>query len=274
MRFVFAFALLLSTLHPALAAPSADLWARWQAHNNANTQSVQFPAWAAFLQKYVRPAPDGVNRVAYGSVSAGDRQAIEAEVQQMQSVPVSSLSQPEQRAFWTNLYNELTVLVVLQHYPTESITKINLSHGLFSSDGPWDAKVIQVEGEKVSLNDIEHRILRPIWRDPRTHYSLNCASLGCPNLQQVPYTRANMEELLNKGAAEYVNHPRGYEVKGGKLAVSSIYVWYQADFGGNDAGVINHLRQYSRPEKQQTLNGIADIASNSYNWALNDAARR
>ena len=274
MKLVLALALLLGAVQPGLAAPSADLWARWQAHDNANQQSVPFPAWGAFLQKYVRPGPDGVNRVAYGSVSPADRQAVEAEVQQMQSVPVSALSQPEQRAFWTNLYNELTVLIVLQHYPVESITKINLSRGLFSADGPWDAKVIQVENEKVSLNDIEHRILRPIWRDPRTHYSLNCASIGCPNLQQVPYTRANMEQLLNKGAAEYVNHPRGYEVQGGSLAVSSIYTWYQADFGGNDAGVVNHLRQYSRPDKRQTLDGIGSIASNSYNWALNDAARR
>ncbi len=72
-----------------------------------------------------------------------------------------------------------TVEVVLDHYPVTSITKINLG-GRLLGGGPWDAKLVRIEGEQVSLNDIEHRILRPIWRDPRVHYAVNCASLGCP----------------------------------------------------------------------------------------------
>ena len=80
--------------------------------------------------------------------------------------------------------------MVLEHYPVKSIRDIDISPGFFAS-GPWGAKLATVEGEKISLDEIEHRILRPIWKDPRIHYAVNCASLGCPNLQAVPAMIAN-----------------------------------------------------------------------------------
>ena len=220
----------------------------------------------------MRPGPDGINRVAYHEVSPADRQALDADIVRKQSTPVSILSRAEQRAYWINLYNELTVQVILQHYPVASITKISLSPGLFSPGGPWDAKLIRVENEPISLNDIEHRILRPLWRDPRTHYALNCASLGCPNLEPAPYTAAAMETMLNHAADEYVNSSRGFTVRDGRLQISSIYVWYKADFGGSDQGVIEQLRRFARPGKRQTLDGITAIAGDTYDWRLNDAA--
>ena len=195
-------------------------------------------------------------------------------MQRQAAIPISQYSRKEQRAYWTNLYNELTIVTVLQHYPVASITKIDLTPGLFSASGPWDKKLLQVEGTPISLNDIEHRILRPIWHDPRTHYSVNCASIGCPNLALEPYTAATMEAMLNKGAQDYVNHPRGANVTDGKLTASKIYDWYQADFGGNERGVIAHLRHYAKPPLAQALSGIDSIAEYKYDWSLNDAAKR
>jgi hypothetical protein len=267
-----AFALSASLAWPVSAAPKSNLWTRWQAHDDGSAVVVDERAWASFLASYVRAGPDGINRVAYGAVSAVSRAALEADLQRLQLVPVGTLSPAEQRPYWTNLYNELTVLTILQHYPVASITKIGLTPGLFSSGGPWDAKLLRIEGEAVSLNDIEHRILRPIWRDPRTHYSLDCASIGCPNLQPVPYTRSNMEELLNRGAADYINSPRGFHVDGGKLTASSIYSWYEADFGGTASSVIHQLLMYARPEKAKSLTGITTISEYRYNWGLNDTA--
>jgi len=69
--------------------------------------------------------------------------------------------------------------------------------------------LLTIEGEELSLNDIEHRILRPIWQDPRIHYALNCASMGCPNLWSLAFTIPNSELLLEQGVNEYINHPRG-----------------------------------------------------------------
>jgi len=258
----------------AWAAPGSDLWPKWQAHDNASPRTVDQSVWAGFLRAYLKPGTDGINRVAYAAVSPADRAKLNADVKRLEAVSVSTLSQAEQRAYWTNLYNELTVEVVLQHYPVKSIRDISLSSGLFAPGGPWDAKLLTIEGEPVSLNDIEHRILRPIWQDPRTHYTLNCASLGCPNLHAEPYARATMAKQLDQAAADYVNSPRGYLVREGGLTVSSIYEWYQSDFGGTDAGVIEHLRRYSQPAKRATLDAIRSIKRDTYDWALNDAAAR
>lgn len=270
MRFIVAALLLLAV--PALAAPSSEPWPRWERQDAASTQRVDQTPWAGFLHRYLRPGADGINRVAYATVTPEERAALEADVARLATVPASRLARAEQRAYWINLYNELTVLVVLRAMPVRSIADIGISPGLFTR-GPWDAKLIQVEGEALSLNDIEHRILRPIWRDPRTHYAVNCASLGCPNLQPEPYTAASMDAQLDRAASAYVNHPRGFQVRDGLLTVSSIYDWYKADFGGTDTTVIEHLRRYAEPAKAAILAGVTRIGRNAYDWTLNGAER-
>ena len=148
-------------------------------------------------------ASDGVNRVAYGYVNKEDRQALDAYIRYMAAISVETLSRDDQLAYWINLYNTLTVKVVLTHYPVDTIRDIDISPGLFS-DGPWDKKLIHIDGEAISLNDIEHRILRPIWRDPRLHYALNCASIGCPNLLRSAFTGATVNQVLEEAAAEKI----------------------------------------------------------------------
>jgi hypothetical protein len=100
---------------------------------------------------------------------------------------------------------------------------------------------------------------------------VNCASLGCPNLAPVPYTGATLEPMLDAAARDYVNSPRGAHVANGRLTASRIYDWYQADFGGTEAGVIDHLRRYAAPPLAQALQAITGIASYDYDWSLNDS---
>ncbi len=258
--------------HPltAMAAPKPELWPRWQAQDPNSPLRVDHTGWTAFLDRHVGESPDGVNRLAYGRVGASDKSALDGYVASLAATPVTKLSRNEQRAFWINLYNALTVKTVIAAYPVKSIRDIKISPGLFSS-GPWGKKLVRIEDEEISLDDIEHRILRPIWKDPRTHYAVNCASIGCPNLLREAFTPANMNTLLDAGARAYVNHPRGAEIRDGKLITSSIYVWFQDDFGGGEAGVIAHLRRYAAPEFAAALNGVASIASDRYDWSLNDS---
>ena len=126
-----------------------------------------------------------------------------------------------------------------------------------------------VEGEKISLDDIEHSHPSPIWRDNRVHYAVNCASIGCPNLQAEVFTAGNLERLLDGGAREYVNHPRGAAFEGGRLRVSSIYDWFQADFGGNTKGVVEHLKKYAEPPLRKRLEGHSGGFDHHYDWSLN-----
>src|SRR5262249_11026015 len=158
---------------------------------------------------------DGIARLPYARVTSSDRAALGGDLERLGKLPISTYSRREQFAFWVNLYNELIVRLVLDHYPISSIKAIDISPRLFSF-GPWGKKLITIEGEGLSLDDIEHRILRPIWRDPRIHYAVNCAALGCPNLLPVAFNAANTEALLDKAALDYINHPRGVMVAGGK----------------------------------------------------------
>jgi len=254
----------------ALFAPRARLWQRWTAHDAGSTARIDHGAWDRIVKRYVAHGGDGLNRVAYGRVTPSDRKAIDAYIARLAALPISRYARGEQRVYWINLYNALTVQLVLARYPVASIRDIDISPGLFA-DGPWDRKLVSIEGTEVSLNDIEHRILRPIWRDPRIHYALNCASVGCPNLRRAAFTGGNAEALLNESARDYVNSPRGVSFDATVLVVSSIYVWFKGDFVGSDAGVIAHLRRYAAPKLKERLARVMRIGRHVYDWRLNDA---
>jgi len=266
-RLLLALCLLLTAV-PAAAAPQADLWDRWAAHDADATTVIDHAAWDGFLRRYRSVAEDGIARVAYGAVTAADRQALDAYVDRLSHTVVSTLNRDEQRAYWVNLYNALTVRLVLEHYPVKSIRDIGALPSWLGG-GPWKRKLATVEGETLTLDDIEHRILRPIWRDPRLHYVVNCASLGCPDLPPVALTAANADSVLDAAARAYVNHPRGVTVENGALTVSSIYVWFKDDFGGTDRAAIAHLKRYAAPALRDRLETVDAIAGDTYDWSLN-----
>jgi len=257
-------------LQPAAhGAPKADLWPRWQKHEPANTRKIDHSAWDRFLKQHViAPHPSGINRVRYQAVTPEDRKNLKAYLQSMQSLPISTYNRAEQKAYWINLYNAVTVDVILSRFPVASIRDINISPGLFVR-GPWGAKLISVESEKLSLDDIEHHILRPIWKDNRVHYAVNCASLGCPNLQPVAYTGENTETLLERATVEFINHPRGVAIQKGRLQVSSIYVWFQEDFGSDPEDLMEHWQQYANPALAEALEKYSGGLAHEYDWRLN-----
>jgi len=257
----------------ALFAPESDLWARWQAHDPASGATIDHQNWGRLLESYLRigslSGDDGVNRFDYAAVTMADRAALGRYIVGLAALPIDDYSRAEQFAYWINLYNALTVHVVLTHYPVASIRDIDVSPGLFS-DGPWDRPLVTVAGDTLTLNDIEHRILRPIWRDPRIHYAVNCASIGCPNLQEIPFTAKNAEGLLDSATRAYVNSPRGLRLGNNGLVVSSIYIWFQDDFGDSDADVIAHLERYAEPELADQIRQAPRLSGHAYDWSLND----
>lgn len=252
----------------AWAAPKAKLidpaWRKTGAGGDPD-----YGVWADFLATYLRPGADGVTRVAYGQAQAdGAGRALRSWLGQTQQTDPGSLSPAAQRAWWYNLYNAATIDLVLSDYPVDSIKEIK--GGLFNT-GPWDEEVLTVNGAALSLNDVEHGVLRPIYGDNRVHYAVNCASIGCPNLKATPWVAATLEDDLNAAARAYVNHPRGASVSGGKLTVSKIYTWYDEDFDGSEAGIIDHLRRYAGPDLAAALGGVSDIDDDVYDWDLNGA---
>lgn len=267
----FAVAAMLANAAPLHAAAPGDIVARSAEGSSAR---VDHSAWDTLLKTYVKPGDDGLNRVDYANFRMHGHDTLKTYVATLARVDPARLDRKEQFAWLANLYNSRTIDIVLDHYPVRSIKDISLGGGLFAAftGGPWKAKVVSVAGVSLSLDDIEHEILRKVFTDPRVHYAVNCASIGCPNLQTEAFTASRLDAQLDAAARAYVNHPRGVTVQGDRIVVSSIYEWFKADFGGNDAGVLRHLEGYAQPALATKIKSIGAISSHDYDWRLNDIA--
>ena len=253
-----------------LAAPSSTLLAFWNTSDETNTATIEHRAWQDLLTTYLSAHPSGVNRFDYAALkaSAEDRAKLADYLAHLQAHDPRAYARAEQKAYWINFYNALTVQVVVNAYPVDSIRDIHESWLPLS--GPWDDVYAQVAGQELTLNHIEHGILRPIWRDNRIHYAVNCASYGCPNLLETVFTAANTEALLDTCARAYVNHPRGVDfVDDDFLVISSLYDWYVEDFGGNQTSVLAHLIQYAEAGLAARLKDFAGSVDYEYDWNLN-----
>ena len=227
---------------------------------------VDHAPWSRLLAKYILKQ-NGLNLFRYSAVTDNDADRLSDYLDYLQSLQVTGLAAEQQFAYWINLYNALTVQVILDHYPLESIRDISYS---LLSRGPWKERLVTVEGFGLSLDDIEHGILRPGFRDSRIHYAVNCASISCPNLQVQAFTASNLEVMLETAAEEYINSYRGVEVIEGELVLSSIYDWYAEDFGSSDKAIIGHLADHAEPDLAAQLQGFESIDRYRYDWDLNE----
>ncbi len=167
-----------------------------------------------------------------------------------------SWSREERLAYWINAYNAFTLDLVLGHYPVESIKDIG---------SPWDIKFITIEGKEYSLNDIEHRILRKNYDEPRIHFAVNCASISCPVLLNEPYEAVRVDEQLETQARRFINDPQRNEVSADQLELSRIFKWYKDDFTKNGS-----LPSYIDRFTDIDVAGDASVDYLDYNWHLNE----
>lgn len=233
-------------------------------------EKVDHRDWDSFLNRYVAMDTHGVNRVAYGQVTQTDRTRLKGYLADLQAVDPVQLTSDQQLAYWINLYNALTVDVVLDNYPVASIRDIK--DGPLSI-GPWNRPLARVGGETLTLNDIEHRVIRPTFNEPRIHYALNCAAVGCPNLMDRAWRAETLERDLATAEHAYVNDPRGvrFDNRGG-LILSKIYIWFREDFGPNEKAVLAYIETVAKPELRARLQHTPRVKAYQYDWALNDAA--
>jgi hypothetical protein len=242
-------------------------------HTAGSKTAVDHAVWDGLLKSHISKDARGLNRITYAKWKAGDHKTLKSYITTLEATDVGALAKPEQFAFWANLYNAKTIDIVLDKYPVKSIKDISLGGGLKSlvTGGPWQAQVTRVGGVALSLDDIEHKILRVFFKDPRVHYAVNCASVGCPNLQPEAFTGAKLEGQLEAAAKAFINSPRGFVIDNGKTSASNIYSWFVSDFGNSEAGVLAHAMLYADPALKLKLNGATSIAGYFYDWSLNDA---
>ena len=272
LRLTLFSAMLIGCVSMADAADKSELWAFWDAHDETGTLSVDHSLWQQFLDEYVVENSDGINRVAYGqALQDGAAQQLATYLASLTALDPRTLTEKQQLAYWINLYNALTVHVTLAYPHEDSI--LRMGEGWFGS-GPWDDKLITITGKDITLNDIEHRILRPIWQDHRIHYAVNCASLGCPNLFKVSFDSDNVERLLDLGEQAYINHPRGVQINAsGELQVSRLFDWYQVDFAANEMELIRYLAAHHQTLAQRLRDYRGEV-DYQYDWRLNSLMPR
>ncbi|GAA3951897.1 DUF547 domain-containing protein [Allohahella marinimesophila] len=248
------------------AAPEADLWSFWDKADEQSTRQVDHGEWSAILERYVSHDDRGNALVDYAAVNKQDAASLKRYIASLAEIDPRTLRKPEQMAYWFNLYNALTVQLVIEAYPVSSIKKVK---GGFFNKGPWDEEVVTIANEALTLNDIEHRILRPIWQDKRIHYAVNCASIGCPNLAANAYEADKLEQQLDAAASTFINQRKGVASLGeGRFELSSIYDWYGEDFG-TEAELFQHLQAFHKDRLLTDGKAPADIDYN-YDWSLND----
>ncbi|MBL6815284.1 MAG: DUF547 domain-containing protein [Pseudomonadales bacterium] len=251
------------------AAPKSELWPYWSAHQAESNITVDHQPWQTLLTRYVLPSDDGVNRVTYGKFDDAAKVQLRDYLDAMSRIAPTQLNRDEQLAYWINLYNAQTIQVVLDYPRKKSI----LSMGPFFALGPWDQPYLTIEDKPVTLNDIEHRILRPIWQDHRLHYVLNCASIGCPNLSRTAYSAASITQQLAAAQSTFLQHPRAILfTKESKLQLTSLFDWYLTDFAPDVPGLLAYLA-VQRPDLAADLMVLSESANASidyvYDWDLN-----
>lgn len=272
-RLAFALAVALAALSTQTVASAAPIWIERLAIPKADLLDEKFAAsaprstvvpdhssWSAILGRRIAPGPDGVARFDYAGVSPDERSAISAYIRDLSAFDPATLSRDDQLALWINLYNAATVALILDNPPLKSIRDL---------DDPWGRPVATAAGRMLTLSDIEHRIIRAVFDDPRIHYALNCASIGCPDLATRAYVGAELDAMLDGAARAYVNHPRGARFAGDKLVVSKIYGWYRDDFGGGEDSILAHLRIYAEGDLARRLASAKSISGYAYDWSLN-----
>ena len=176
----------------------------------------------------------------------------------------------EQLAFWINAYNAYTIKLIIDRMPLESIRDISL--GLPILFGPWSIDVARVGGEVFTLNHIEHDVLREEFHDPRIHFVLVCASVGCPDIRLEAYEGALLEGQLEEETRRFIMDPEKnrFDRANRRVYLSRIFDWYESDFDEYGGGVWLFLTQYVTPDIADLLrSGDYDLEYLPYDWGLN-----
>src|SRR5690606_6960557 len=192
-----AFAVVTLLLMPfgLLAGEGSDFWSK---SNERNSAPIDHGAWDRLLAAYVVETPDSaIRQFRYRDMDKSAARALDAYLAQMESIDPRDYSRQEQLAYWLNVYNALSVREILPHV-AGTRGDISLPATL------WSEKSARIAGQKLSLNDIEHGILRPVWKDHRIHFGLNCASMDCPNMDSRAYTAATVRDQLKSAGTRFV----------------------------------------------------------------------
>lgn len=226
------------------------------------------PAWARVLRAHV---PEG--EVDYAAMAQSDAPQLGRYLRSLQNAcgpEPEDWTRSQKLALWLNAYNAYTVRLVLDHHPVDSIREIGVVPGAAFRkrfiELPWHS------ASKISLDDIEHRILRARFREPRIHFALVCASRGCPDLRREPYLAPSLDSQLDDAARRFLRDrtKNRFDAGEGVLRLSPIFDWFREDFERAAGSVPRFVVRYVEPETARAIrSGDVRIEHLDYDWSLN-----
>jgi Protein of unknown function, DUF547 len=228
---------------------------------------IDFSVWDRLLRQYV----DDQGRVDYRAWKNQDFKTLAQWLSTLEHIDTASaLTDAQQLALWINLYNAFTIATILERYPIASIrpTIFGLSNWLAFL---WffQRRVYRFAGQTYSLAQIENQMLRTRFGDPRIHFAIVCASVGCPLLRSEAYTAETVTQQLEEDAARFINNPAKvrYDAQTGMLYCSKIFKWYRQDFLAVSPSIPEYIRTYLTADVP--LSASTPIAYLYYDWSLN-----
>lgn len=191
--------------------------------------------------------------------------------------PAKISDRNERLAFWINAYNAYTLKVICNNYPVESIKDLSTGGNILSyilKTTVWDKAYVNINKKVMSLNDIEHGIIRKVFREPRIHFALVCAAISCPPLRNEPYTGQKLDHQLSEQAKIFFSDKSKnyFDLINHTAYLSKILSWYDGDFGNNEKQVLNKIAAYFPKEIAENIKknpGKWELEYNDYNWSLN-----
>lgn len=177
----------------------------------------------------------------------------------------SKWSKEEQLAYWINAYNAFTVKLIVDNYPVKSIQDLHPTVKIPLVNTVWHIKFFKIGGKEASLDEIEHKILRKEFEEPRIHFAINCASFSCPPLLNEAFFPEKIDQQLDKVARTFINDTKRNKITADKVEISSIFSWFKGDFTKNGS-LIDYLNQYSTIK----IKPNAKVSYLDYDWSLNE----
>ena len=235
---------------------------------DADGLSVDHSAFNELLQKHV----DADGWVDYAGFKA-DSEALDNYITSLAEAPINELGRNHRLATLINAYNAFTIRLILDHQPLNSINDI-------SKEKRWDAKRWKLGSNTYSLTQIEHERIRPHFKEPRIHFAVVCAAVGCPPLRSEAYAADRLDQQLQEQAQYVHDHKTWFQFTDGEEAIvklTKLYQWYSGDFTQAADTELKYAAQYSKE-----LKSYLDDEENSapkqewlkYDWSLNDVSNK
>lgn len=253
----------------------------------AESQIFPYTVYGELLKTYV----DDAGMVNYSGWKA-NRKPLDEFTQSMSRLDPKAFdawADTEKIAFWVNAYNALTLKAIIDHYPIKaSFLKsfVYPENSIRQIPGVWDKITFTVLGREITLDGIEHQVLRPKFNEPRIHMALVCAAMGCPPLRNEPYIGGNLDAQLNDQSSKFLHNKAKFRIDrtNNKVYVSAIFKWFGGDFvktysvtsdfpgfSDKEKAALNFISRYVEPaEKAYLVKGGFSIEYLKYDWSLNE----